>query len=144
MTSNKNPEVHETETKWAQSSGATAAYCAELQRWLWRCYWGNVSWQSGVSLSTFPCLPPPPRTSAQTPAAPAAAPGGGQQIVYDPRSWYGHSAFGPPASSPPHRGGAQTDGRSAHQQDGNPHQAGASLSPCFNLNIFHPDVMSGS
>lgn len=129
MTSKKNPDVHDTHTARVQSSGATAAYCAELQRWMWRCYWGNVSWQSWMTLSTFPCLPPP-HTSAQTPAAPATM------------SWDGYPASGPPASSPPHRGGAQTDDRSGHQQNGSPHQAGRALSLWPDLNKCHPDVMS--
>lgn len=123
MTGNKS---RETDTKRLQST-VTTEYCAQLQRWMWRCYWGNVSPQSSAALSAFSCLPPP-HTSAQTPAAPATSSDSGHEM-FGSRNWYGHPPFGPPTSSPPRPGGAQTDARSAQQQTGAPPQAGAVLTP---------------
>jgi len=76
---------------------STTAYCAELQRWMWRCYWGHASWQGGWTGTAFPfpflpahtpstspphpgvfLLPPPPVGSGSGSSASA-----GQQ-TYDP------------------------------------------------------------
>ncbi|XP_037548852.1 protein FAM8A1 [Nematolebias whitei] len=118
MTGNKS---RETDTKRLQST-VTTEYCAQLQRWMWHCYWGNVSPQSSAALAAFSCLPPP-HTSAQTPGAPASS-SDSRHEMFDSRNWHGHPPFGPPTSSPPRPGGAQTDARSAQQQTGTPPQAG--------------------
>ncbi|XP_017276292.1 protein FAM8A1 [Kryptolebias marmoratus] len=107
MATSRSHGVHETDTKRLRSAAATTEYCARLQQWMWRYYWGNASWQSWGALSAFPCVPPP-RAAAST----------------DSRFWLGYPAFGPPASSPPHPGGAQTDARAAQQQTGDPRQPG--------------------
>lgn len=119
MTGNRSRETDRLQ------STVTTEYCAQLQRWMWQCYWGNVSRQSSAALSAFSCLPPP-HTSAQTPAAPASSSDSGREM-FDLRNWYGQPPFGPPTSSPPRPGGAPTDARSAQQQSGAPPQAGAVL-----------------
>ncbi|XP_026155624.1 protein FAM8A1 [Mastacembelus armatus] len=131
-------ERNETDAKQPRTT-ATTEYCAKLQQWMWRYYWGSANWQSWVALSAFPfppqCSFPAPGTSAQTPGAPASTSGGGEQ-VFDARTWHSYPFHFPAASS--HPGGAHTehnstatptstsaaDVRPAPQQNGNPAQAG--------------------
>ncbi|XP_029370092.1 protein FAM8A1 [Echeneis naucrates] len=80
---------------------ATTEYCGRLQQWMWRCYWGQASWQSWLLLSSCPF--PPPGTAARTPELDA----------------WGRFSY-------PHPLGAQT-GRSSggqQRQNGSPPQAG--------------------
>ncbi|KAM3858489.1 protein FAM8A1 [Diretmus argenteus] len=90
---------------------ATTEYCAKLQQWMWQYHWGYATWQSWMSLSTFPfpppCTFPPPGTSTHTPGTPVSLPGVGQQ-AFDTRTWFNYPyPFSFPA--PPNTGGAQTE-----------------------------------
>ncbi|KAK0137048.1 Protein FAM8A1 [Merluccius polli] len=107
-TAEKKPTT--TTTTPTVTATATTEYCAKLQQWMWRYYWGQASWQSWVSASAFlppaAYLPPPHLLLAGVAAPPQPPP---PQRTYDAPNpnWYNHPyPFSYPVP-PPYLSGAR-------------------------------------